>query len=191
MNHLTKLLPKNTCIEGVEWLDSLECTPKQAWLGCNRGDWMLWLCARIGVDRSLMTLAACSCAEQALKHVEPDLLLACVWAIDAARRWSRGDADLVEVAAAKSAASYAEIQGHGISASVAAEAAYATTFMATAHAAVALDYAVTAAEAAADADTMSATYDEGDAARASSLALGAELVRAAIPWAAVFERLPK
>ncbi len=47
----------------------------EVWEQCERGDWLLWLCGRM-VDkdgwptRKELVLAACACAETALKYVK-------------------------------------------------------------------------------------------------------------------------
>ena len=36
--------------------------PRRAWQRCERGDWMLWIAARLDVDRRAIVWAACQCA---------------------------------------------------------------------------------------------------------------------------------
>src|SRR5690606_25137581 len=100
----TDWLPEGACREAREWVAEQATTPEQCWARCERADWMLWLVARVGVERRLVVEAACDCAETALDYAEPDSLLAYVWAIDAARRYVRGEADAEEVEAARYAA---------------------------------------------------------------------------------------
>ena len=98
----------NACQEAREWVaqgnGGKGLSLKQAWQSCHRGDWLLWLAGRVGVDRRALGLAACDCAETASPHWTADIELACIWAIDAARRWARGETDLEEVEAAAWAA---------------------------------------------------------------------------------------
>lgn len=83
-------------------------TAEQAYRTCERGDWMLWLAARLGVDNKLVVLDACECAEQALVYV-PDGETRPAMAIETARAWCRGEATLVDVqnAASDAAAAWA------------------------------------------------------------------------------------
>ena len=109
MDLLESLNRLDACGEAVAWA-STQPDARTAWAACQRGDWLLWLAARVGVRREDVVLAACDCAELAADHWTEDATLACVWAIDAARRWARGEADLDEVrdaAAAASSSAYA------------------------------------------------------------------------------------
>ena len=108
---LTRFLKsKGACEEAVTWAEGK--TFAEAWKSCQRGDWMLWLCGKMSGEKSWPTrrevvLAACACAETALKYVpkgedRPRL------AIETARRWADGKATLQEVrVAAAYAAAYA------------------------------------------------------------------------------------
>jgi hypothetical protein len=152
-----KLLSRlGACREATEWVGDMPS--KRAWETCHRGDWLLWLSARVGVDRKLVVLAACDCAELALKHV-PAGENRPREAIETARAWTRGEANIEQVrdaaAAADAAAAYA---------AAAADAAGAAAY---------------AAEAAADA------ADAAGAARTKVRRQCADLVRARIPWTKV------
>ena len=61
------------------------CNPAFAWVGfkslatawatCDRADWMLWLATKLGIARTIMTLAACECAELArCRHGQTEVL---------------------------------------------------------------------------------------------------------------------
>src|SRR3990172_5601749 len=52
----------------------------------KRGDWMLWIAARLEIDKKLIVLAACDCAELSLQFV-PNNENRPKEAIEAARRW--------------------------------------------------------------------------------------------------------
>ena len=107
MTHWSDALVRlGACGEAVEWAKT-QPSLKTAWNTCERGDWMLWLAARIGVDRRAIVLAACDCAELSAPHWRERDKLACVWALDSARRWARGEADAEEVRAAAHYAAYA------------------------------------------------------------------------------------
>jgi hypothetical protein len=131
------------CKEAVEWVGDRDLTT--AWEECVRGDWMLWLAARLKVGRKLVALAACDCAEPSLKFLREDegrpaAALGCV------RAWCVGEATLTEVkvaaseaadasytadtsadaaGAAYAAAAYAAYAGASYAALSAADAAYA------------------------------------------------------------------
>lgn len=96
----------DACQEARVWVGDRDLAT--AWRECARGDWMLWLAARAGVDRRLVVEAACDCAEAALVHVPAGENRPRV-AIETARRWSRGEATVEEVrrAAADAADAYA------------------------------------------------------------------------------------
>lgn len=92
-----KLLALGACLRSVEW--SLRYNdPATAWRECERGDWMLWLLARISgppesESRRAVVLCACSCARLALVHAPPGEESPRV-AIETAERWARGDDDV-------------------------------------------------------------------------------------------------
>jgi len=159
--HLALLRSLDACSDAVAWAET-QPDLKTAWAKCRRGDWMLWLAGRLDIDRPTLVLAACDCAETAVRHCDKDEVLAAVWAIDATRRWAAGETDLEEVRAAAYAAD------------AAAYAAADAAIYAAAYAADAADAAAYAADAAAYA-----------AATAESLAQSARLVRARIPWAVI------
>lgn len=119
--HLALLRSLDACSEAVTWAET-QPDLQTAWTQCHRGDWMLWLAARLDIDRPTLVLAACDCAEEAVRHCGEDEALAVVWAIDAARRWARGETDLDEVRAA-SAAAYAAAAYAASDAADAADAA--------------------------------------------------------------------
>ena len=159
------LVRLSACNDAVEWAQNYETFPA-AWKACKRGDWMLWLAARSGVDRKVLVLAACACARTALKYVAKGEERPRV-AIETAERWARGEVTIAEV----------------IAAAYAAYAAYATYAADAAYAA----YATYAAAAAAYADAAAAaTYAAADA-RIKSFARSATLVRKHITAAMIEE----
>ena len=148
-----KLVKMDACIEAVEWAKPYK-TFTAAWNDCERGDWMLWLAGRSGVDRKIVVFAACQCARLALKYVTKGegRPLRCIETTEA---WTRGDATLEEVLAARRAA-YASADAAAYDA--AAYAAYASAASADAAA-----YDAAAYDAAA-----SATYDSAASAASAS-----------------------
>jgi hypothetical protein len=100
------------------------------WNKCERADWLLWLCGRMAGENGWPTqkevvLAACACAETALKHVPSgeERPRRC---IEMVRAWANGLASIEDVRAARSAAYAAASAASADAASAAsAYAAYA------------------------------------------------------------------
>jgi hypothetical protein len=136
-----------------------------AWRDCNRADWMLWIAGRLNIDKKLIVLAACDCAETTLKYV-PDGEERPAKAIQTSRNWCNGTATIQECRDAAYAA-----------ADAAAYAAYAAAYAAYA----AADAAYAAAYAAYDA------YAAADAARAKAHKTNTDLVRKRIPYKLIKE----
>ncbi|WP_340641165.1 putative immunity protein, partial [Staphylococcus pseudintermedius] len=104
-DQLLNLLSKhNDCPEATEWVRASDKqTAREIWESCERGDWMLWIAARLEIDRKLIVTAACLCARQSLVHVRPGEERPRI-AIETAERWVRGEATIEEVREARSAA---------------------------------------------------------------------------------------
>lgn len=160
---LTELLERfYACDDSRAWVKSLPTgtTIEQAWYQCKRGDWMLFIAAKLCVDRQLLVLSACGCARLALPYVAAGETRPLA-AIETAEAWCRGEATVEQVKQA-SAAAYV--------AAAAARATYA---------------AANAAARAADAVADTAQCPRTAAARAETLARCADIVRNHIPWTAV------
>lgn len=176
------------CNDAREWV-ATQPDAATAWASCPRADWLVWLLGALHVRGSLprktLVLAACACAETALCHApahddRPRL------AIEAARRWTRGEATVAEVrAAADAARAYAAYAAADAAADNSAAADYAYA-----------DYAAAAAAAdaaaAAYTDAYIAAYDAArNAATARAYAYAADAdaaadaVRGAVPWETV------
>ena len=161
MDWTTALRKMDACAPAVKWARQYP-DAKSALESCERPDWMFWLARERGVDRRIIVRAACACARTALQFVQagedrPRL------ALEAAERWTRGEATIEEVRAARRAA-YADAAA-GAAADAAAYAAYA--------------------DAAADAAAYAAAYAayaaaDAAAARLRALRLGADVLRRAI-----------
>ncbi len=160
------------CEEVVGWFEESGLSPKQAWRQCQRGDWMLWLAAKMDVDRKRVVLVACECARLSLKFVSKgeDRPLK---AIETAEKWAKGESGITleQVRTAADAAAYA-----AYAADAAADAADAA-----AYAAYAAAYAADATYAAAY-----AAYAATSAARFSTLKKCATIVRRHIKFSDVF-----
>jgi hypothetical protein len=161
--------------------------PAEAWESCERGDWLLWLAARAGVDRRDLVRASCAVARRALQHV-PEGESRPRIAIETAEAWARREVTIAAVRgaaadAADAAAAYASAATY---ASAAAAAAAAAADAAAAYASAAADAAADAADAAyAAADAA----DAADAARANSLRDAAAIVREYFPVHVILARL--
>ena len=106
--HWSDALVQMNAGEAVPWART-QPSYAMAWRRCARPDWLLRLaerCCRILADRQAIVLAACDCAETALRFV-PAGEARPAEAIRVARAWCRGEAALEEVKAAASAASAA------------------------------------------------------------------------------------
>jgi len=127
---------------------------KEAWENCPRGDWMLWIAQKAGVDIHPLTYAKAKCAET-VKHLMKDERS--LNAIKVAKKFGKKKAARKELDAAYTAAYTAANDAY--TAYTAYTAAYTTAATAAAYTADA--YAATAA-AAADADA-DAAYTAADA----------------------------
>ena len=179
------------CDEAVVWYESYDWPDDEAaWCACGRGDWMLWLCAHIGVDRVLRVRSGCAIARTVL-HLVPAGEERPRLAIEAAERWCDDPS-----AANRTAAAYAAAYAADAASSSAADADAASSSAADAAAAAASD-ASDAADAAADADAADAA-DAANAAYAAHVAYAAyaayaanarrehaDIVRSTIPWEVV------
>jgi hypothetical protein len=174
VNLVEYLETKGACEESLEWADSQ--SDQDAWAKCERGDWMLWILAKLAgrdpasPERRKVTLAACACARLALVYL-PKGELRPLKAIEAAEAWVRGDSSvtLEDLRKARYATAYAAAADAAYAADAAAYAAYAAYAAAADAAADAADAADAAAAAAAA------------SARASTLKKCADIVRTFYP----------
>ena len=96
---LKKWLTSNyACTESLEWLSDRDLDT--AWAECPRGDWLLWLTAKAGIDRKRLVMSACSTAREALRFVpegedRPRI------AIETAEAWCRSEATIEQVREAR------------------------------------------------------------------------------------------
>ena len=135
---------------------------KAVWETCNRGDWMLWLLAKLVLDRKLLVELCCDCAEPALKYVPVDEYRPAE-AIRIARLWVADKATIEEVTAAASAAEAASPSA----------AAWAASWEAS--------------RAAASAAAWATSWEATAAARADSLLYSANLIRAKVSYEMVLQ----
>jgi hypothetical protein len=138
------LIKLNACDEAIEWAG--DRTIEEIVKDCDRGDWLLWLAKKIGIELQPLTLAKGHCANT-VRHLMKNERS--TEAVDMAIAFGEGRATMEELNNA-AAASYA-----------AAAASYAAA--AASYAANAASYAANAASYAANA----ASYAADDAAEAA------------------------
>jgi hypothetical protein len=167
-----RILALRPCDSARDWLlaQPADADPEQVYLSCDRGDWLVWLAVRAGVDRSAWIPALCDCVRLALPYAEGDVLGR---TLEVLERYARGEATIEEVRAARDTAEYD---------AYAADDANVATFAApaAAPAAVAAVAYVAAAAYAADDD-----YAVRIIATFAGPAWDAGIIRARIPWATI------
>ena len=153
-NFITKLKKLDACKDSTRWL-SAQDNLEQAWEDCERGDWLLWLVARLEINERKLFLAKGLVAKQVL-HLMKDKRS--INAVKAAIDYGNGKIEKDElkiaayaaIAAAYTTAGYAAVYAAAnANAVVAVNAVNAT---ANAIAAANADAADGAATAATDAD---------------------------------------
>jgi len=185
MNHKRILESLTACEEAIRWYNDKDS--KEAWASCERGDWLLWIAANLRIDRKLIVLAACDCAEQSF-YLIPEEEKRPKMAIETARAWARGETSLEKVKVAARAATnatYSTYATHATNAAYAAvNAAYSAVDTVNAYAAAACATAAVAIYAA-DYSTRKEDYST----RKEGLKKSAELVRNRISWILIKEKL--
>ena len=176
--HLKRLgAPKSA----LKWAGTQD-SPLEAWRACPRGDWLLCLAVKLGVEHRAVVLAACTCAKLGLPFTKDERPLQAILMTEA---WVLGDKTVTAQHmrnAAKEcddAAGYAECFAEHAAASAAYAAMYATiaALPGKTPKGAAGDAAAAAADAAADAATNPA---DGDAARLFVQQACANIVRSKI-----------
>jgi len=140
MTFKTKLQKLGACKEAIEWVGDM--TLEQAWKKCQRGDWMLWLYAKMYPENKReLTLAKAHCTNTVRQLMKDERSRK---AVDIAIAYGEGNATEAQLKNAANAADAA------YAAANAANAAYAAVAAAYAAAAAAADaaYAAAAANAA-------------------------------------------
>ena len=136
------------CSEAVAYR-SVYASFEDAWNNCHRGDWMLWIAQKVGVDIKILTKAKALCA-LTVRHLMKDERS--IKACEVALKFADGEATSEELSAAytNAAAAYAAAYAYAAAAYAYAAAAAYTNAAANA-AANAANAAANAANAAADA----------------------------------------
>ena len=160
------------CTEAVTWLGK-QTDVTEAWNTCPRGDWLLWISGRVGIERTILVKSAAACARLALVYVKEGELRP-LRAIEAAEAWASDPTE-----ENRKTAAYAVYAAAAAYAADAAYAAAAAVYAADAYAAyAAYAAAVYAVYAAADAADAAAAY--AAAARKAMQLKTADAVRALI-----------
>ena len=122
---LVGILALGPCYNGRRWLmENAYKSTYNLWRGCQHGDWLLWLAVRLKLDCKVIALAACDCAEAALKYV-PEHEHRPRVAIETTRNWCVGEATLGQVRNAAAAADAASADAYASAADAYASAAAA------------------------------------------------------------------
>ena len=158
------LIKLNACDEAIEWAG--DRTIEEIVKDCDRGDWLLWLAKKIGIELQPLTLAKAHCANTVRHLMENERSIK---AVDMAIAFGEGRATMEELNnAATYAAAFeaAEAAADAAARAYATAAFYATYAAAEAAGAFAASYAAIVGDAAADAATatFAAAYAAGDAA---------------------------
>ena len=158
------LIKLNACDEAIEWAG--DRTIEEIVKECDRGDWLLWLAKKIGIERQPLTLANGHCANTVRDLMKNERSTE---AVDMAIAFGEGRATMEELNnAATYAAAFeaAEAAADAAARAYATAAFYATVAAAEAAGAFAASYAAIVGDAAADAATatFAAAYAAGDAA---------------------------
>ena len=83
----------NACHKSIKWLSGVD-NIQQAWGQCEKGDWLLWVLAKLEADRKKIVLSACVCARISLKFNSDERVL---YAIETAEAWTRDEATLADL----------------------------------------------------------------------------------------------
>ena len=184
-----KLQETGACREAVYYVQLCK-TYRQAWNKCEKGDWMLWIAKKIGIDDKILTHAKYLCANQ-VRHLMKDKRS--IAALDACKDYVKGkitrkQLDAYAAAAAADAYAYAAAADAAAYAAAAAAAADDAAYAAAADAAAADAAAYAAAAAAAAADDAAAYVAAADAAAdaAAAAAYAAAAAAAAAADAAAY-----
>ena len=163
----------NPCSEAVAYR-SVYTSFEDAWNNCHRGDWMLWIAQRVGVDIKVLTKAKALCA-LTVRHLMKDERS--IKACEVALKFADGEATSEELSNAANAA----VAAYAAAADAADDAAANAAIYAAIYAAYAADATYAdAANAAAYADAANAnaaTYADDANAREKSRKQTADICR--------------
>lgn len=169
------LQKNNACNPSIIWIKQNNIQSlKEAWYACERGDWLLWMAEKLGVDKHKLVLCGALCAHTVVQYMEDARSRN---AVRIAFLWGRGKATDKQLSSAGDAALNAALAGDAdanAAALAAVAAALANDADADAFALAAI--ASTAASAAAVAASTTSASNGVDARQANQLRT-AEIVR--------------
>jgi len=134
----TELEKTGACKEAIFYVRTQK-NYEEAWYNCSRGDWMLWIAAKLQIDKRLLTLTKGKCAATVLRLMKDKRSKKAVKAAIDYGHGLIGDEELKNAADAAYDAAYAAYAAYD--AAYAAYAAYAAAADAAADAAAAYDAA--------------------------------------------------
>jgi hypothetical protein len=105
----------NACNSGAKWADS-QSSYREAWDKCERGDWMLWIAKKQGVDLRVLTRAKVECAK-VVEHLIKDERS--INALRVAERFADGDATREELSTVYAYADVAVAYAYAVAAAAA------------------------------------------------------------------------
>ncbi len=156
---------------------------RRLWTECPRGDWLLGIASRLGVDHRMLVTAAIACAKTALEPSDPDTRAAREL-LDVAQRWTQGDASTDDVGAATKVLEEASTRAPSPAVDAALRAALAVGM------GIEDRDVLAGAPACAAESMMMVTLDCGmPLVMSYAHGKGAEAVRRAIPWTSIEERV--
>ena len=177
---IAKLEKLDACDDSIEWL-STQDSIKSAWEDCERGDWLLWLVARLNINERKLFLAKGLVVEQVLHLMNDERSIE---AVEAAINYGNGkiSKDELEIFIADAyTAAYATAD---------ADADTYTATTSAAFAAASAAFAAAFADAAASAAFAAANY-AADASDAEQLSFkkSADIVRKIFSFEEIIEAL--
>ena len=100
--HLNWLQTNEACDPSIQWVEEHNIQSlEEAWNACERGDWLLWMATKLGIDERKLALCAALCAHIVVQHMEDARSRD---AVRVAFLWGRGKATDEELMAAREAA---------------------------------------------------------------------------------------
>ena len=168
--------------EALDWLRETGYDAQRAWEACERADWMLWACARLGVDRRLLVTAACRCWRAEAQQFVAEGELHSLRAVETAEAWIRGEATEEEC---ESAAWSAAWSAWSAESTMSAWSAWSAAMSAARIARSASWSTMSAWSADEIAESAARSARSARSARRAALARMASIVREVIPWEVV------
>ena len=125
---LEKLSP---CKEAIDFCRQFK-TYKEAWQNCERGDWMLWLAARLKIDERKLFLARGKCAETVIHLMKDQRSKDAIKAVIDYGNGLINEEQLISAADAAFSAAYAAYAASSAASAAAYAASYPTYAVASA-----------------------------------------------------------